>query len=153
MTIRKAWEKKKAAQASAQAFARSGETVAPNGRQSGKLKKLFSKTSMAIAATTMLTAAVAATTGQGSGSDCDISCNTASGETPCIYSNSKTGVCQRTCCPAGSSCFQKTETKVVEVGDGNFDYINELTAFCCDTGPKDDCPKPPTTGLRRGIGY
>lgn len=130
---------------------RSGETVAPNGRQPGKLKKLFSKTGMAIAATTMLTAAVAATTGQGS--DCDISCNTASGETPCIYSNSKTGVCQRTCCPAGSSCFQKTETKVVEVGDGNFDYINELTAFCCDTGPKDDCPKPPTTGLRRGIGY
>ena len=34
MTIREAWEKKKAAQASAQAFARSGETVAPNGRQS-----------------------------------------------------------------------------------------------------------------------
>ena len=147
MTIREAWEKKKAAQAAA----RSGETVAPKGRQPGKLKKLFSRTSMAIAATTMLTAAVAATTGQGS--DCDISCNTASGETPCIYSNSKTGVCQRTCCPAGSSCFQKTETKVVEVGDGNFDYINELTAFCCDTGPKDDCPKPPTTGLRRGIGY
>ena len=68
MTIREAWEKKKAAQASAQAFARSGETVAPNGRQPGKLKKLFSKTGMAIAATTTLTAAVAATTGQSSGS-------------------------------------------------------------------------------------
>lgn len=69
MTIREAWEKKKAAQAAAgQAAARSGEAVAPKGRQPGKLKKLFSKTSMAIAATTMLTAAVAATTGDGSGS-------------------------------------------------------------------------------------
>ena len=61
MTIREAWEKKKAAQAAAgQAASRSGETVAPNGRQSGKLKKLFSKTGMAIAATT----------GDGSGSGC-----------------------------------------------------------------------------------
>ena len=89
MTIREALEKKKAAQAAAgQAAARSGETVAPNGRQPGKLKKLFSKTGMAIAATTMLTIAVnviADGSGSGSGSgDCSGNyCKTSSEEACC----------------------------------------------------------------------
>ncbi len=51
MTIREAWEKKKAAQASAQAFARSGETVAPPGQQSsGGIKVLLATIFAALAA-------------------------------------------------------------------------------------------------------
>lgn len=79
MRTREALEKKEAFQAAAQSASWGGETVASPAQQPGKLNKLFRKISLAIAAST----------GDGSGSDCDISCNTASGETPCIYSNSK----------------------------------------------------------------
>ena len=87
MTTREALEKKRAAQAVAgQAAARSGETVAPKGRQPGKLKKLFSKTGMAIAAGAMLTVAVnVVADGSGSGSgDCSGNyCKTSSEEACC----------------------------------------------------------------------
>ena len=107
MTIREALEKKKAAQAAAgQAAARSGEIVAPNGRQPGKLKKLFSRTSMAIAATTMLTAAVAATTGGGSGSGCP------SGTYPCTYTMDG-GPSATTCCKNGTYCSGYTGQIIV----------------------------------------
>ena len=111
MTIREAWEKKKADQAASQAAARSGETVAPKGRQPGKLKKLFSKTGMAIAATTMLTAAVAATTGQGSGCP--------SGTYPCTYTmdgngDNEFGPSATTCCKSGMYCSDYTGQIVVK---------------------------------------
>ncbi len=52
MTIREAWEKKKAAQAAAgQAAARSGETVAPPGQQSsGGIQVILAKILAALAA-------------------------------------------------------------------------------------------------------
>ena len=106
MTIREAWEKKKAAQAASQAAARSGETVAPKGRQPGKLKKLFSKTGMAVAATTMLTAAVVAATGGGSGSGCP------SGNYPCTYTMDG-GPSATTCCKNGTYCSGYTGQIIV----------------------------------------
>lgn len=111
MRTREALEKKAAFQAAAQSASWGGETVASPAQQPGKLNKLFRKTSLAIAAST----------GDGSGSDCDISCNTASEKLHVYTATVKTGVCQCLCRSAVSSCFQKTETKVVEVGDGNFD--------------------------------
>ena len=142
MTIREAWEKKKAAQAAAgQAAARSGETVAPNGRQPGKLKKLFSKTSMAIAATTMLTAAVVAATGggSGSGSGCPKGWHECSSATP-----DGTNTAFR-CCPPTEGCLSGWRVDAYFTGRG---WVWKQKAWvCCDDGEigwfgrnKDGCP-------------
>ena len=130
MTIREAWEKKKAAQAAAgRAAARSGETVAPKGRQPGKLKKLFSKTSMAIAATT----------GQGSGSGCPKGWHECSSVTP-----DGTNTAFR-CCPPTECCLSGWRMDAYFTLRG---FVWKQKAWvCCDDGEvgwfggdKDGCP-------------
>lgn len=142
MTIREAWEKKKAAQAAAgQAAARSGETVAPKGRQPGKLKKLFSKTGMAIAATTMLTAAVAATTGQGSGSgsgsgDCSGNyCYTEIKE----MKGGKTVTVSGTACCDSSSATPKACCLICYVDTGLFSTAAVGVGQCLAPGSECNC--------------
>ncbi len=139
MTIREALEKKKAAQAASEAFARSGETVAHKGRQPGKLKKLFSKTGMAVAATTMLTAAVVAATGGGSGSGSgDCSGNYCYTEIKEIKGGKTVTVSGTACCDS-SSATPKACCLICYVDTGLFSTAAVGVGQCLAPGSECNC--------------